>query len=347
MSSKIVAIFLFAAFLNVSTELVAQNSVSVDLEVVVPNQAALGTQQKWAEALQDSGADNIRVRQARSAEKVDIIPSGEDKPVYYKIIAIVDERNRLNVPNARFEMRQMAQLKEYIQKIRDDGARTALAEKMAFGLTAEQLVALHEDLSGPIEVETRGTSSKEFVRYVARSIKTQITLDAQALATMDGKQVITEELAGISKGTALAAAMRPLGLVVVPTRKQGEALQLLIRDSRNSDEIWPVGWPLDQPRTEVAPKLFETLDAEIENFVLKDTLDAIQAKVEMPFLLDQNSMARHGIELDQFKVTYVKNKVSYAVMIDKILRQSKPTMTYDLRMDEAGNPFLWIAPRNP
>ena len=323
-------------------ESMAQNKSSIELEVIIQKRAAIGTHQDWMTALKKCGADTFRIRQAKPSDKVDIIPSGEGESVHYKIVAIVDTRDRLHLPNARFTMNQMGQLKSYLQKIRDDGARTALAEKMAFGLTAEQLVALHEELAGPVTIETKGTSSKEFVRYIARSVKTQIILDDRALSTMNGKQQIIEELAGISRGTALAAAMRPLGLVVVPTRKQGEDIKLLICDSRSADEIWPVGWPLDQPRSTIAPKLFENLDAQIENFVLEDTLVAVQSKLEMPFLFDQNSLARHGIELGQVKVSYSKPKISYAVMIDKLLRQTEPSMAYDLRMDEAGRPFLWL-----
>ena len=327
------------SYCNVS---LAQNGSSVELEVIIQKRAAIGTYQDWMKALQKCGADTFRIRQAKASDKVDIIPSGEGESVHYKIVAIVDSRDRLVVPNAKFAMNQMGQLKNYLQKIRDDGARTALAKKMAFGLTAEQLVALHEELAGPVTIETKGTSSKEFVRYIARSINTQIILDDRALSTMNGKQQIIEELAGISRGTALAAAMRPLGLVIVPTRKQGEDVKLLICDSRSADEIWPVGWPLDQPRFKIAPKLFENLDAQIENFVLEDTLVAIQSKLDMPFLFDQNSLARHGVELGQIKVSYTKPKVSYAVMIDKLLRQTEPSMSYDLRMDEAGRPFLWL-----
>lgn len=343
-SSLLLLLFSTACLLTIPFENIAngQNQSSIELVVIVPKRAALGTHQKWLDALKDSGADNFRIRQSRASDKVDIIPSGEGEKTHYQIIAIVDDRDRLNVPNARFKINQMGQLKDYFQKIRDDGARTALAEKMAFGLTAEQLVALHEELAAPVSVETKGMSSKEFVRYIARSINTRIELDNRALSTMNGKQIIIEELLGVSRGTALAAAMRPLGLVVVPLRKQGEDTRIIICDSRNADEIWPVGWPLDRPRTKVAPSLFENLDAQIESFVLKDTLTAVQAKLKIPFLLDQNSLARHGLELDQIKVSYSKPKVSYAVMLEKLLRQTEPSMSFDLRMDEAGNPFLWI-----
>lgn len=42
-------------------------------------------------------------------------------------------------------MKDKQGIRDYIQKIRDDGSKVALAEKKAFGLTSEQLVGVSQE----------------------------------------------------------------------------------------------------------------------------------------------------------------------------------------------------------
>ena len=75
-------------------------------------------------------------------------------------------------------------------------------------------------------------------------------------------------------------AAHGLGLVVVP-RKQANQIQLLVVDSRNATESWPVGWPSEKPERELVPKLFEFLPVEIENVVLSESLEAVRGRLDL------------------------------------------------------------------
>ncbi len=95
----------------------------------------------------------------------------------------------------------------------------------------------------------------------------------------------------------------------------------------------------------MAPRLFERLQLEIRGFPLKDALGAIEKRTGVPFFYDYNTFARAGVELKATKVTLVQDKASFMVAIDKLLRQSKPKLIDELRVDENGKPFLWITTR--
>ena len=93
--------------------------------------------------------------------------------------------------------------------------------------------------------------------------------------------------------------------------------------------------------------MFERQKIAIGDFPLDQALGAIQKRVKIPFLVDQNSLARAGIELSDVRVSYVKEKVSYMVAIQKLLRQTQPRMLAEMRMDENDKPFLWLSTSAP
>src|SRR5206468_10689851 len=94
---------------------------------------------------------------------------------------------------------------------------------------------------------------------------------------------LADELEGISSGTALAAILRPLGLVMVP-EKSGPDIRLRIVSSREAKEYWPVGWPLKGNPGETLPELFKFLKVNIGDAPLSEAITAIAGRVKAPVL---------------------------------------------------------------
>lgn len=331
----------FSVCLIASTSTAFSQSRMIELEVYVEDRAPLGTAQNWMEALNHCGADRISVKTgsltAPVAEETEL---GKSSMILVK--GTID-RNRLRLPGGSFGISDKAGIAALLKRIREDGTAVALADKMAFGLTAPQLVELNTQLSAPINFSTKGANVRDSLTQISQRTGHKFQLDEAASKALAGNDTILEELRGISAGTAIAIIVRPLGLVLQPERKQGEPAKLAIIDAQSSKEHWPIGWPPEQLPVRAAPKLFERLDLEIRGFKLQSTLDAIQKRTEVPFIYDQNSLARTGIELGEVKVTLVQNKVTYMSAIGKLLRQTKPGLIQELRVDEAGKPFLWIS----
>ena len=175
-----------------------------------------------------------------------------------------------------------------------------------------------------------------------RGLSSGVVGTAGAREAVASPELCPDPLTGRSAGTALPAVIRALGLARRP-EKAGQTVRLKICTVRETEEAWPVGWPSEQTPGETAPKLFDFLNADIQNVSLGKTLDALQAKVGIPFLIDHNGLARQRIDLATTKVTYPKGRAMYQKVLSKILFQSR--LTSELRVDEAGRPFVWIEPQ--
>lgn len=323
----------------------AQGRHYVELEIHGDSAMLLDTGQKWTEVLSEVGADSVRLTQATGSSKPDVQKSETGRGASYKIVGILSSRNQLILPGGRYSIRDTAKIKSYVDSIRADGAEVALAEKMAFGLTAQQLVALHDTLKPEYPRTTIGTKPAEILNHVKQNCGTPIVIDPSASGALRSDYTVQDELRGLSQGTALAAALRPLGLVMAPRREQGGQTEIIITDTRRAEEHWPIGWPLQQRPSQAIPKLYERIPVNIRSYTLKATLTAIQGAMDVPFLFDYNSMAQTGVDLEEIRVNLEAEKLAYQLVLQRILAQARPRMEMDLRADENGKAFVWLSSR--
>lgn len=323
----------------------AQGRHYIELEILADAGTMLGSGQKWLEKLSEVGADSVRMNQASGSVKPDVKKTETSTGASWKITGLINSRGQLILPGGRYSLRDVEKIREYVESIKADGAEVALAQKMAFGLTAEQLVAVHEALTPAYEQNTLGATPAQVLTNIRRTCTTPIVLDASANAALQGDYTIQDELNGLSQGTVLAAALRPLGLVAAPRREQGKKTEIVITDSRRVEEHWPIGWPMQSRPSQTLPKLYERIPVNIRNYTLKATLAAIQKSLEVPFLYDYNSMARTGADLEQIRVNLQADKLAYQLVLNRIVAQARPRMQFDVRVDENGKPFLWFSSR--
>ncbi len=330
------------SFMSLASLAVAQTGDRiVELEIKIMS-AADGQQQQWAEVLADVGID--RVRLTSTANSKPAVSEGEfGGQKILKISGVLESNGRLTLPGGNFSLRDADKIRALVSKLRADGAEVTLAQKLAFGLTAEQLVGLSETLAADVSFETKGERVGEVVKKIQDSLSVSIGIAAATQAKLASAEIVQEELQGLSVGTVLAAAIRPLGLVLGPGRPVGKEVELSIVDSRMAEEHWPIGWPIEKSPGKAAPKLFERFNFELNRAPLSEALKAIEKKVQVPMLFDHNSLAREGIELAKVKVTLNKKDQTYFGAIDDLLRQSRPSLKLELRVDEAQRPFLWIS----
>jgi len=313
----------------------------VELHLTAAAGGELGVQQEWAEILEGVGADRVQITSVRRPETAAIeeLPSG--RTVVIKVNGVI-QGSSLNLPGARFGRTDAAGIRSYVQKLRDDGAKVALAEKKAFGLTSEQLVGLSGDLGLMIEKPTKDASATEFVKGLLGQLDKRVRVPQSAWKALDESGKLQDELQGLSAGTALAAALRPAGLVLVPVREQGKEIELAILAAADADEHWPVGWPIDVPVSRAEPKLFERRDIELKGFPLQQAVGAVSGLCEVPVLYDWNALARKELDPTKTLVSVVKKKHPYYMTIVDLLKQTKPSLGVELRLDENGKPFMWI-----
>ena len=299
-----------------------------------------GTQQRWMQMLQKVGADRVVSKTRRQGTaKVEENSVGNIRTI--RVFGFL-AAGRLTLPGGKFRITDTGRIRDLLQKFRDDGKETTLAEKFDFGLTVSQLVALSEKLAKPVDFSTQGKPLADVAGTMINGSGIKVVRDRRAKASLASDELVTQEFEGMAIGTALAAVTKPYGLVLEPGRKQGEAVEIQIKSAQDSNESWPIGRKPKQAPVMVAPKLFQKMPIGIKNFPLDKVLAAFQKKAQMPIIFDREVLARKGIDVAKTKVSINHKDGVLALMISRLLRQSKPKMSYELRVDDAGKTFLWI-----
>jgi hypothetical protein len=209
------------------------------------------------------------------------------------------------------------------------------------------------------------------VERLQRKLSIPIKGILQSADARELRKPLGDELQGVSIGTGLAMVLRTRGLVMRPEKARGEPVVFVVtaggpptasfdrstaadklpvtakwteRAGRPDDyEIshWPIGWEPPETPGRAAPSLFELLNAEIDGFTLAETLAAIEPRLKIPMYVDHAALAAHKIDPAKVPVRLPKTRTSYKRVIDRAAAHAR--MRSQVRVDEAGNPFLWIS----
>ena len=325
------------------TATAAQAAPRVELELVTEGGFPLSGAQRWVEALRDVGHSGLRIRGGRPGDKTKVVNRGSEESPSYLVVGILTAENKLALTGGVFSINERSKIAAWIEKLKQGGIKELTATRAAFGLSSEQLVAFHDQLAKPIAIQTKGLRAGDIARSIVRGLPLEYHVTEQARRAFRLDEPVLDELNGLSSGTALAAALRPLGLVLSPEKPAGGKVRLLISDVREVEQSWPIGWPPEKDARKAAPDLYEYLPVEIKDTALDKAVDAIGARLDTPLLFDRNSMARQQIDLAAVTVSFPRKRVQYRRVLDQVLFQGK--LKSEIRVDEAGQAFLWISPR--
>ncbi|MBM4002106.1 MAG: hypothetical protein FJ295_02300 [Planctomycetes bacterium] len=316
---------------------------SIDFEIVLEGGLAPTAAQEWIELFKGIDQSSVRIRNARGDDRPNIERQPLGNRTSYRVTGVVRANNMLLLPGGTFRVNDRAKLRQWIEKLQEGGDESITEKPGAFGLLAKQLIEVHEKLAVKIPFSTRGKSPREVGSLISRLISVEIVIEARAKEALQDTTPLEDELEGLAAGTALAAAMRPAGLVLVPEKPRGDAPRIRIVDVRDAEQSWPIGWPLNRPTTDTVPKLLEFLEVEIENTPLSDALPAIQERLGVPFLYDRNGLARAKVNLEETLVSLPGKRTYYAKLLDRVL--AKPNLKWEVRKDELEQSFIWISPK--
>lgn len=316
-----------------------QPGAQVDLELYQSGRPSAQATQAWYAALTKLGVKNLKIRTARPGDQQGIVTGGAPGKETYRVVGELNERGEVVVPGGRFKIGDMPALSAWMGKLGDHGAAALTEKKSAFGLSEQQLVAVHDDLSAPVTFATKGMKPIDLMRKLARG-KFPLVIDPELEKGLVADEAMRDELQGFSRGMALAVMLRPVGGVLVPRKPARADVELALLDGRASAELWPIGWPTQEDTSKLAPKMLETLSAEIDGVTAAEALEAIRERVEIPFLWDHNNLAIKKVKLDT-PVSLPAGKRLYSKLLSEIL--GKVRCHYEIRVDENGKPFLWIS----
>jgi hypothetical protein len=273
---------------------------------------------------------------------VGIQQRGSGDSVTYTVTGTLTARSTLRLPGAEFRLGDKAGISAWLAKLKEGGETRLSEQEVVFGMTPTQLVAVHDALKVPVNFATKGQRSFDVLKRISGTLRLSFLADADARQAMSGDDPVLDELQGLSAGTAIAAVLRPLGLVMVPQKQPSGEVRLWITDVRRAKESWPVGWPSESSPRETLPELFTfARNVAIQDTPLNVALEAIGQRVKAPILYDHNSLARQQIDPASIQVTLDDGRTYYQRIIGRLLNQAGLTM--DLRVDDAGTAFLWIS----
>ena len=345
-SCPLISHFLAAILLaHALPTIAAAQDARVELELVMEPGFPTDQARKWVTLLDKAGISGVRIRGGNVGDSVKLQSTGTAERPSYRVTGILTLDEKLVLPGGRFTASDVGGIQRWLAKLKEGGSEGLDSKPAAFGLSPTQLVATHEALAGKISFSTKGQPPRDVVEKIGGSLSLKLTTDASAIAALEACDPLGDELMGMSHGTALAAVIRPAGLVMVPV-KEGRKVELRIVSSKSAGESWPIGWPLPKEKSvkEVVPELLKFIPVEINDTPLGDALSAIGGRLKLPLVIDYNALARQRVDLATTKVSLPKSKTFYDSILGKVL--FKAGLKHELRLDEANQPFLWITSAN-
>ncbi len=321
----------------------AEAAGRVRLELVGEGPGAALIFQEWARVLGRAGVKNVRIRTRRPTDKVGIEVRGTENSPLYVVTGVLRSRDELLLPSGRFRRRDAARLAHWLDDLARHGPAADREQPSAFGLSSKQFEQVRADLSQPVGFSTAGMARGELAERTGRHLTLPLQIDP-ALAHTLNEDKLREELSGLSCGTVLAYVLRPMGYCLVP-RVTDRGPVYAVTKAKPALEVWPIGWEPEKPRREVLPALFEFHNVNIRGVSAATALRAIGKRLKVPVLLDHNALARHGIDPNKAVVSHPRSRTTYSIALRKLLFQAG--LKSELRVDEAGRPFLWISTIKP
>ena len=327
----------------------------VNLVIAGQAGAAVSSYHEWARELGKAGVRNVRIRAARSSDKIAIQTRGSGQYPTYDVTGMIESGGDLVLPGARFSMGDARRVAQWVDDLAQEGPPQSREPKGPFGLTKSQFEKVTDDLGRVVDFSTVGLARAAVVEKITDSLKIPLKIETGLKASL-ARDKLKDELAGFSSGTALALVLRPLGLGLVPGETDDRRLAYVVlplpanatggttiganAKTKTKANGWPVGWPPTGPRNKVLPGLFEFHTVGIQNVSLGEVLKAVGKKLDAPLLVDRAALARRGIGPEKINVSLPQRRTTYGLVLNRVL--SKAKLKYELRVDEAGRAFLWV-----
>jgi hypothetical protein len=341
---RLPAKFLLVAACVASTTLVAHAKPRVSLELLTKPGLPLTASQQWYKVLTDLGVGNLQIRSAGPRAEMGITEQGSKASREYKVIGILAADSVLYLPGGKFSLTETARLRKWLENVTAEGAEGVTQERAGFGLSPRAFQQVQDDLKKTVTFSTKDMPAAKAVGQVAEQLKYPLVLadaDRRELAAVK----LADDLQGLSSGTALAAMLRPAGLVLTPDRPQASELQYKVGRAQADRQGWPIGWQPPAKSNEVWPQLFDFLNVEIQDIPVSEALEAIEGRLKVPFVYDRNAMALHGVDPSKVQADVPSKRMTYSLILKKVLFQAR--LKFELRLDDAQKPFLWITTVKP
>lgn len=326
--------------------LAAPETASVEVEIFAEPRAPITAAQEWGRELAAAGLTRVRIRAKHESDRVGIETRGPEGQPGYRVTGMINSQNELVLPSGRYRLGQARQAVQWLEELarKGPGQKPGASESAGPpGLSAEQLPDLRKALAQPVAASTKDKDRARLVQQIAGQLDVALRFD-EALRKVLAGQTLAEDLQGLAAGTAMAYVLRSAGLSMVPSASRA-GHELVVRPLADGQACWPVGWPPDVPVPELLPGLFESFNANLQNVTVAQAMEAIGQRLKAHVLWDRLAMERHRIDPAKVYVTLPRTRTTHHGLIRRVL--AKAELRYEVRVDDAGKPLIWVAPIKP
>ena len=309
----------------------------VNLEIATAPDFPQTEIRKWSELLGKLELGSVRIRGGTAIDAPEIKVLGKEESPNYQVVGILNE-DRLLLPKGRFGLGDRAKLEQWFAKLKEGGIEGVTVKPAAFGLLPTQLVTVHEALAVPVGFSTKDQPPRDVAKRIADSLTLKFITDTAGQRALASEEAGGRRAARHFQRHGTGRGLPPAGAGAAAGKERQRAPPADRRQPGCPRALAGRLAAEGQP-AQTLPDLFKTLNVEIAPIPLAEALPAIQERLKAPFLLDHNSLARHEIDLAA-KVELPKINTYYDRILDRLLNQAK--LKYELRVDEADKPLLWI-----
>jgi hypothetical protein len=326
-----------------------QIRTEVRVELITDRRGAPLAAQRWAKLFQNFKVP-LRIRRSVGGERTSVREKTSSRLRQVTVIGLLDRSGRILVPGKSFSPGNPNALGKWLEELKAFGAKGNPTGQPAFGLSEGQFNTLFEILAQPFQKDLKGQTLGEAIRSLG--LPAHLKLDLARLGS-DSRYRLPARTngPGLSRGTTLAALLATRGLAFQPRRTPAGDMELRIlktpalkRGAKTPPKgrAWPLGWPPRLSRIKTARPLFEIVPVELNDAAFLDVIDAIVTKTEIPMLIDHHRLAQQNIDPNTLTVTIKPKKTSWFQLQKSATNPHH--LTRDLRIDEAGKPFVLITP---
>ena len=337
-------VHLAAALLLLAPQTGQVKSTSISFEIVTTRGAnARLVSQDWGRVFAKLGhIVTIRQQSSRDATIPDQAVTQTETRLSRRIraVGLLDTRGRIHFGSKIFRTNDEANLRAWIDGLKQFGIQGSPTGQPLWGLTPKQFDKAFAPLAKSVPTEVAGKTIGEAVAAMKIPRELPIKWDTGTPEIAAKAGVVTRNLQKFGKGTALAIMLNDAGLGFLPER-QGDGSVTLLVTKKGQKALWPIGWPAKVSLSRTMPHFYKKVDVSLPKVSLTRVFSAVEKSTKVPILVDYTELKKKSQDFETMKADIRPRKMSWNSVIRTV--SVKNRMNYDARVDELGSPFVWVS----
>ena len=318
---------------------------TVSVELLTAGTGGVIETQRWGAAC---GRIGVEFRTKTVAEgKAEVKERQQGTLRIVQVIAVIESDGKLSVPGRRFSLDREQAFGDWIRELQTYGSLGQPLGKPGFGLSKEQFDTLFKILEQPIGRASANLDFASALEAVGQVKGCAMRLTAETEDRIRGlpkNWKSSNELTGVSRGSALAILLADAGLAFRPSRTPDGELELVVV-LLDEPGTWPIGWPLDKAPFKVMPKMVEVMPIEFDELPLSAVCQRAAKASDVPVFVDKHRIAAKNLDLQTLRASQLPKRTMWSIVLQQSVGPHH--LLRENLVDEGGRPFVWITTDDP